>query len=107
MSNSISSKLVLIFICFLVLACVACIVSISMSSGEAAWSAALPGIAVAAVLAVIGAVFISKSVGELPRIAAYAEAAAAGKPLPELDPAACGAMAPLARGGAGHGKALA
>ena len=98
MSNSISSKLVLIFICFLVLACVACIVSISMSSGGAAWSAALPGIAVAAVLAVIGAVFISKSVGELPRIAEYAKAAAEGKPLPGLDPAACGAMAPLARG---------
>ena len=98
MSNSLSSKQVLIFVCFLVLACLACIVSISMSSGASAWSAALPGIGAAIVLAIIGAVLISKSTGDLPKIAEYAEAAARGKTVPQLDPAACGSLAPLARG---------
>ncbi|MBD5416262.1 MAG: PAS domain-containing protein [Desulfovibrio sp.] len=98
MSNSLSSKQVLIFLCFLVLACLACIVSISMSSGASAWSAALPGIGAAIVLAIIGAVLISKSTGDLPKIAEYAEAAAQGKAVPQLDPAACGSLAPLARG---------
>lgn len=88
MSNSFSSKQVLIFVCFLVLACVACIVSISMSSGASAWSAALPGIGVAVVLAIVGAFLISRSTGDLPKIAEYAAAAAQGKPVPRLDPAA-------------------
>lgn len=97
MSNPFSVKQVFIFICFLVLACIACIVSISMSPGAPVWSAALPGLGVAVVLLIVGSVIISKSTGELSKISAYAEAAAHGKPLPALDPASCGSAATLAR----------
>ena len=96
MSNSISVKQVFIFICFLVLACVACIVSISMSPGASVWGAALPGLGIALVLLVIGAALIAKSTGDLSKIADYAQAAAQGKTLPALDPSACGSLAPLA-----------
>lgn len=95
MGSNLKTTQVIIFICFLVLACACCVASVAFQPGKSIWLAALPGIGGAIVCAVIGAILLARSLAPLAKIEQFArEAAKGGKPA--LDMANSGALSPLA-----------
>ncbi len=97
MRNSVISSLVTIFLCFIAIACAACIVSISLAPGTAILKAALPGIGVAILCVIAGAWLLASRLKALATIENFAKAASEGQALPPLDPSACAGLEPLAR----------
>ncbi len=104
MRNTTAKSLILIFICFLALACICCIASIALMPGKSIMIAALPGIGAAVLCAIAGAFVISGRLSGLEKIEAYARAMSQGKDA-SLDVSACGAAEGLARSVAAMGKA--
>lgn len=96
MRNSLSSSLVAIFVCFIILACAACVASVCFSLGSAGFYASLPGLGAAVVIAIIGAFILGSRLGGLNALIAFANERAAGKKV-SLDMAKCASIAPLAR----------
>lgn len=87
--------MIIIFICFLALACAACIASIALQPGKSILMASLPGIAVAAIIAAVGAFVIVSRISALGSIENFVAERKAGQKA-ELDPGACGSLTSFA-----------
>lgn len=99
------NALVIIFVCFLALACACCIGSIALQPGKPAFIASLPGIGIALLCAIAGAFLIANRLSPLAKIQKYAEDCARGQKA-DLDISQCGSMEPLAKAVIGIEKRL-
>ena len=94
MRYALNLSLAIIFVCFLALACAACILSIGLQPDQSPWLASLPGIGVAVLIAAAGVWLIWVRLSPLEKLEKYAEAKALGEKA-TLSPEELGAAAPL------------
>lgn len=85
-----------IFICLLIIACAACIISIALQPEASIWIASLPGIGIAIICLVIGVFMFNAKLGPLNKIENYALSIANGAP-EKIDVNSLGAYASLAK----------
>lgn len=96
MRNTIGITLVIILICMLVISCVASVLGVAMQPDKSMLVAALPGIGVTVLCAIVGALLIAKCMAPLARIETFMKAICKGEKA-ELDPGDCGPLQQLAR----------